>query len=192
MIPLWLKLVWTLPTLAILIVYWRSYGPGNLLWFSDIALLLSIPAMWLESPLLAATAAVLVLVPEIAWNTGFFGRLLTGRRLGGIVDYMFDPDRPRLLRALSLFHVPLPLILVWLVWQLGYDARALPLAIVLTWLVIPATRLLTRPERNVNWAFGPVRHRELVHPVLFIGFLMLAIPLLFHLPAHLILERLFG
>ncbi len=192
MIPLWLKIVWTLPALAILVVYWRNYGPGNLLWFSDIALLLSIPAVWLEIPLLAGVAAVLVLVPELAWNLGYFGRLLTGRRLGGIVDYMFEPERPGFLKALSLFHVPLPLFLIWMVWLLGYDARALPLAVVLTWLVIPASRLLTRPERNVNWAFGPVRHRKLVHPVLFVGFLMLAIPILFHVPAHLIFDHLFG
>jgi hypothetical protein len=192
MIPLWLKLAWTLPAVAIIVVYWRRYGPGNLLWFSDIALILSIPAVWLESAVLAGAAAVLVLVPEVAWNIGFFGRLLTGRRLGGIVDYMFEPDRPRLLKALSLFHVPLPLFLVWLVWQLGYDARALPLAIALTWLVIPVTRLVTRPERNVNWVFGPPRHRELLHPVLFVGFLMLAMPLLFHLPAHLLLDHAFG
>ncbi len=192
MLPLWLKLVWTLPAFTILVVYWRQYGPGNLLWFSDIALILSIPALWLESPLLAGVAAVLVLVPELVWNVAFFCRLTTGRRLGGIVDYMFEPDRPRFLRALSLFHVPLPLLLLWLVWQLGYDARALPLAVVLTWLLMPATRLLTRPERNVNWVHGLPQHRDTVHPVVFVGILMLAIPLVFHLPAHLLLSHLFA
>ena len=192
MFPLWLKLAWTLPAVVILAVYWRYYGAGNLLWFSDIALILSIPALWLESPLLAGAAAVLVLIPDLAWNIGFFGRLLTGRRLGGIVDYMFEPDRPRFLKALSLFHVPLPLFLAWLVWQLGYDARALPFAVMLTWLAIPTARLLTRPERNVNWVFGPPQYRKRVHPVLFPGFLMLSIPLLFHVPTHLVLLRYFG
>jgi hypothetical protein len=34
--------------------YWRQYGPGNFLWFSDVALLASVPALWFESPLIAS------------------------------------------------------------------------------------------------------------------------------------------
>jgi hypothetical protein len=192
MFPVWLKLAWTLSALAIVIVYWRSYGAGNLLWFSDVSLVLTVPALWLESALLAGTAALLALVPGIAWNIGFFGRLVSGRRMGGIVDYMFDPQRPLHLRAISLFHLPLPVLLLWMVARLGYDQRALPLAVAIGTAVLLFSRLLTRPERNVNWVFGPVQQRKLVHPLIFLGFLMLAIPVLFHLPAHLLLQHWFG
>lgn len=37
---------------------------------------------------------------------------------------MFEASPPRYLRALSLFHVPLPIGLLWLVTRLGYDRRA--------------------------------------------------------------------
>jgi len=37
----------------------------------------------------------------------FFTRLLTGLRLGGLLDYMFDRTRPVWLRALSLFSYPI-------------------------------------------------------------------------------------
>jgi hypothetical protein len=51
--------------------YARQYGPGNFLWFSDVALLTSVPALWLESPLLASTQAMSVLVPESFWFVDF-------------------------------------------------------------------------------------------------------------------------
>src|SRR5262249_40872039 len=50
----------------------------NFLWFSDIALLVTMPALWLESPLLASMMAVAVTLPELAWNLDFFVRLTTG------------------------------------------------------------------------------------------------------------------
>lgn len=194
MIPLWLKIIYTVAALGILTVYWFRYGPGNYLWFSDIALIMLIPALWLESGLLAGMMAVGVLAPEALWNLSFFTRLLTGIRITGIADYMFEPDRPVFLKALSLFHVPLPIILVWMVWTLGYDPLALPAMTVLTWIVLPLTYALTRPEKNVNWVHGPggegVRQKWM-HPLAWVGLLMLALPLLFYLPTHLLLDLLF-
>ena len=57
MIPLWLKITYTLFVSSVVPVYWRRYGPANFLWFSDIALLVTVPALWLESPLLASMMA---------------------------------------------------------------------------------------------------------------------------------------
>ena len=37
-IPLWLKVACTLFICILVPVYWIQYGPGNFLWFSDIAL----------------------------------------------------------------------------------------------------------------------------------------------------------
>ena len=63
-IPLWLKALYTAFVAAIVPVYARQYGWRNFLWFSDIALLLTTPALWLERPLLASMQAVSVTVPE--------------------------------------------------------------------------------------------------------------------------------
>lgn len=38
MIPIWLKLAYTLFVCALVPIYWRQYGPANFLWFSDVAL----------------------------------------------------------------------------------------------------------------------------------------------------------
>jgi hypothetical protein len=42
LIPLWLKIAYTLFVCILVQVYWRQYGPANFLWFSDIALLVTV------------------------------------------------------------------------------------------------------------------------------------------------------
>ncbi len=42
-----------------------------------------------------------------------------------MTDYMFKHENSLFLRGLSLFHGWLPFLLVYLVWKLGYDRRAL-------------------------------------------------------------------
>ena len=115
MIPLWIKIAYTLFVAVTVVVYSVKYSLGNFLWFSDIALLTSVPALWLESSLLASMIAVGIVLPEVLWNVSFFGQLLTGRRITGLTDYMFDPRKPLYLRALSLFHVFLPVMLLWMI-----------------------------------------------------------------------------
>jgi hypothetical protein len=132
-------------------------------------------------------------LPELGWNLDFFGRLLTGRHLLGLSDYMFDSRRPRGLRALSLFHVGLPALLLWLVMRLGYDRRALVAQSVVAWIVLPLTYWLTEPADNVNWVHGPgATPQTLLSPRVYLGLLMLAFPLVFYLPVHLLLDALFG
>src|SRR2546423_10095990 len=88
-IPLWLKIAYTLLICLIVPVYWREYGPANFLWFSDLALLLTLPALWFESRLLASMMAVSVLLLDLTWNVDFFTRLLTGAQLTPLSRYMF-------------------------------------------------------------------------------------------------------
>src|SRR5690606_7527539 len=144
--------------------------------------------LWLESSLLASMMTVAVLLPEIVWNISYFGQLATGKRLIGLADYMFDASKPRYLRGLSLFHVVLPPLLVWMVAVLGYDSRALWAQTLLAWIVLPLSYWLTDRETNINWVhgfFGKAQSR--VHPLLYLGFLMLGFPLLVYLPTHFLL-----
>ncbi len=96
-----------------------------------------------------------VVLPEMVWNLDFFARLVTGRALLGLAEYMFDPSRPRYLRGLSLFHVALPVLLVWALARLGYDPRALALQTVLGTVLLILCYTLTNPAENINWVFGP-------------------------------------
>jgi hypothetical protein len=178
-IPLWFKIGYTLFVLYVMAVWWKHYTWRNFLWFSDIAFIGAVPAMWLGSAPLASVLAVAVLLPELLWNLDFLGRLTLRRRITGLTDYMFEPQRPKLLRGLSLFHVPLPLVLLWLIGAYGYDTRVgLPGAILMAALVLPWSRRVSTPERNINWTYGlgghPVRLRGRVFvPLLFAGFVLL-------------------
>jgi len=193
MIPLWIKIAYTLFAVITVAVYAVKYPPGNFLWFSDIALVLTVPALWLESGLLASMMAIGVLLPEALWNIGYFGRLLTGKRLAGLTDYMFDVHKPRYLRALSLFHVFLPVLLLWMVGRLGYEPQALMAQTALAWIVLPLTYLLTDPSLNVNWVFGPDSgQRKRLPALIHLGLLMIGFPVLVYLPTHVLLQALFG
>jgi hypothetical protein len=193
MIPLWIKIAYTLFVVVTVAVYSVKYPLGNFLWFSDIALLMTVPALWLESSLLASMIAVGIILPEALWNVGFFGQLLTGRRITGLTDYMFDPQKPLYLRALSLFHVFLPVLLLWMIDLLGYAPAAWIAQTALAWVVLPLTYFFTDPGENVNWVFGPgAKPQQRMPPPVYLGLLMIGFPLLVYLPAHVLLQRLFS
>jgi hypothetical protein len=191
-IPLWLKVAYSLLVCLIVPVYLKHYGRANFLWFSDVALLARVPALWTGSGLLASMMALAVTLPELAWNVDFFGRLLTGRRLLGLADYMFDERRKRFVRALSLFHVVLPALVVWTVLRLGYDPRALPAQTVASELLLILSYLLTDPSKNVNWVYGPgARPQTRISPLAYLGCVMVFFPVVVYWPTHLLFKRLF-
>jgi hypothetical protein len=193
LIPLWLKIAYTVFVLITVSVYVFKYPLGNFLWFSDIALFVAAIALWLESALLVSMMAVGTLLPELMWNVSFFGQLLSGRHVTGLTDYMFEAHRPLYVRALSLFHVILPALLLWLLARLGYDPRALAAQTVLAWVVLVLTYWLTEPKDNVNWVFGwGARPQRRLPPLVYLALLMAGFPLVIHLPTHLLLQRLFG
>ena len=192
-IALWLKLTYSIFVAWVIPIYWKQYGPANYLWFSDVALILLVPALWLESKLFFSALAVSVVLLELLWNVDFFVRLLTRSQLVGLSDYMFDSTISRSIRALSLFHVFLPAILIWYVYRLGYDSRAFLVQTFSAWVVLLLSFFLTKPKDNINWVYGfgkkpQTRLPKVIHLLL----LMLGLPVLVYLPSHLVLKRLFG
>lgn len=191
-IPRGLKITQTAFVAVLVPVYWRQYGPGNFLWFSDVALLGSVPALWLESPLLASTYAVGVLIPETIWLVDFGTGLLRGRTPIGLASYMFDRRIPRFIRGLSLFHVWLTPVLLLIVSRRGYHRRAFAYAAVLTGVLLLASWRLTNPKENVNWVYSWREQIRSPHARAgYVLFLMAAMPLLLQWPVHLLLTRVF-
>jgi hypothetical protein len=193
LVPVWIKLAYTLFLCVLVPVYWLHWGPRNFLWFSDIALIVTAVALWRESSLLAGMMTLAIALPELAWNVDFFGRLLTGRSFLGLAGYMFDTTKPLGLRALSLFHVVLPVVLVWLVHRLGYDRRAWAFQTAVALVVLPATYWLTDPKDNVNWVYGPGgKPQTWISPPVYLALVMVFFPLVIYLPTHFLLSALFG
>jgi len=193
-ISLWVKIPYTLFVMIMIPVYWIKNGPANFLWGSDIALFVTLIALWLESRLLVSMMAVGMLVPELAWNIDFFGRLFFGIDAvpGPGTTYMFDADKSIWIRVISLFHVFLPFVIVWFVRRVGYEERAIAWQVLFLWIILPISYVVGGPEENLNWTygFGSEPQTWLPEPM-YVGFLMIFFPVCIFLPTHILLKRLF-
>jgi hypothetical protein len=177
--------------------YWMTYSPWNFLFFCDLALLLTLPALWLESPLLMSLPAVGIILPQVLWVADF----LSGARIVGMTSYMFDPGQPLFARGLSGFHGWLPFLLAWAVWRLGYDRRALPIwtaiataVLLVSFFLAPAPPApVDRPNLavNLNYVHGLSyeKPQTWMAPGLWLTLLLVGTPALLFLPAHLVLSR---
>jgi len=190
--PLWFKLAYTGFVAVLVPFYAAGYGMANFLWFSNIALLSTVAAIWLRLPLLASMQLVSVGVLELIWTVDVLAGLVRGgESLIGLTDYMFDAQIDLHLRLLSLYHLFIPWVLLWLVWRLGYDGRAWWAQTLLAWAVLLLCFFATDPEHNINWTFGPGGAAQDAIPAwLYLLLLMAAYPLVVYLPTHMLAQRL--
>jgi hypothetical protein len=85
---------------------------------------------------------------------------------------------------------PVPALLVWMIYKLRYDRRALAAQTLFCWLVLLVCVLFTDPALNINCVLGPGTQRQTFIPAwLYFGILMIYVPLAFYLPIHLLLRR---
>lgn len=202
-LPLWLKILYSAFVAVLVPHYWQAYGPTNFLYFCDIALLLTVAALWWESALLASASAVGILLPQCLWMADFL-TALAGWPLTGMTGYMFNDAIPLFARFLSFFHFWLPILLVWLVMRLGYDRRALPLwtavawaAMWISWLFLPAPPAPvdnTALPVNVNYVYGmnDQAPQGWMPGWAWFGLLLVALPVLIYLPTHYVLARIWA
>ncbi len=197
------KVLYTAFLCVLIPVYLRSYGHTNFLYFCDIALLLTLAGVWLDSPLLVSMPAVGILIPQVLWIVDFIAGLAGFHPLH-IAEYMFDADKSLFLRGLSLFHGWLPLLLVWLVRRLGYDRRALVVWTLLAWALMLVCYFLmpapgSHPEDgnipvNINYVFGmsDAKAQTWMAPGLYFSMLMVVLPVAIFWPTHWLLGRWCG
>lgn len=140
----WLA-VW-LPT------YLVEYGWHSFLAFCDVAVVVTVIGLWRGSALLLSSQAIASLLVDLAWCVDVSGALLTGRHLIGGTEYMWDPAIPAWIRALSLFHVVMPPLLLWALRQTGYEPRGLHLQAAVAAVLLPLTHVIVGPEVNLNYS----------------------------------------
>jgi hypothetical protein len=142
--------------------------------------------------------AVGILAPQMLWLADFFANL-AGVQLTGMTDYMFDAAKPLFLRSLSLFHGWLPLLLLFLVWKLGYNRRAFPawsaLAVVLLavcYFFMPGPM----PDAgnaavNINYVYGmsETEPQAWMPAWAWLSLLMVGLPAVMFAPVHLMLAK---
>ena len=197
-VPLWLKFAYTAFVMVLVPVYWHYYGPTNFLYFCDVALLLTLVGLWLDSALLVSMCAVGILGSQTLWVIDFMLNIF-GIKLTGLTDYMFMADHSLFLRGLSLFHGWLPFLLVYLVWRLGYDGRGLPAWTVLAWALILICFFFMPPPRpdpglepvNIDYVYGfsDTEAQHWMPAGVWVVGLMILKPLLLYVPVHFLLRR---
>ena len=183
----WAALLWLViwfPTYAVV------YGFGNFVHLCDVAVVLTCVGLWRGSPLLLSMQALNILI-DLAWDLDLAWRLATGRHLLGGTEYMWDPKYALGVRLLSLFHLALPVVLLWAIRRVGYDRRALAFQSVLGLVLIAAARALG-PEVNVNYAWSdPFFHRSWGPAATHVGLIFAGLVAVVYLPTHAVLSRLY-
>jgi hypothetical protein len=199
-IPLCFKLAYSAFVAIVVPYYWITYTPWNFLYFCDVALLMTLVGLWMESALWISIPTVGIVLPQMLWIVDFFGHFLFGLQLTGMTNYMFDSHIPFFVRGMSSFHGWLPFVLLWLVWRLGYDRRALRLQIILTIGMLlacvffgpkpPASAAHPSWAVNINYVFGldDLRPQNLMPPGLWLLLLMASLVVLY-ISSHLLLRR---
>jgi hypothetical protein len=171
--------------------YLWQYGWHVFLNLCDIAVILTCVGLWTGNPLLLSSQAVASLVVDLAWDLDLFVRAVTGRHLIGGTEYMWDSKWPVWLRALSLFHVMLPPVLIGALRRTGYDRRAWRTQAALALLVMIASRLTLGPAENQNFTWrDPFLGRSWGPAAVHVGLTWALLVGAIYGPTHALLARL--
>ncbi len=208
LVPLWLKIAYTAFMAVLIPVYLKNYGPTNFLYFCDVVAIMTILAIWIESPLLLSAALVGSFLPQMLWVVDFFCEI-AGFRLTGMTSYMFQP--PFFLRFLSFFHFWLVFLLIFLVWRVGYDKRGLALWSAIMWALLTVCYVWMPPPSpsvdtvtgqtlrdpnvpvNINYVFniqGDEEPQRWMDQDLYLAVYMLILMAGIYLPTHLLFQWL--
>jgi hypothetical protein len=177
-------------------------GVPSLFWFCNIALFVATAGVVAERPLLVSMAAVGVLVIQALWIVDL---LLSTVNLSPVrmTGYMLSDDVTSIKKGLSLFHAWMPPVLAYVLWKIGYDSRGLLywtvlmcLLLLMSYLFLPAPPApADQPTLsvNVNYVYGlnMSAPQQRMPALAWLLGMMAFMPLVFFLPAHLLLMRLF-
>jgi len=193
-VPLWLKIGYTAWFAAWLPVYWIHHGAANFLWLCDVAVFLTLIALWSESRILVSSQLLATLVVGIGWTLDLAGGIALGVHPIGGTEYMLDAEQHLVVRLFSLFHLFLPPLLLYAATRVGYDGRrGLLLQTLIATLVLLASYLVTDDKRNLNWVLGPFGEPQtLLAPGLYLLVVVVAYPLLLFLPGHALVRLFLG
>jgi hypothetical protein len=143
----WIAVLWLVIWIP---AYLWTWGWRNFLLLCDLAVLLSALGIWRSSSLLLSSQAVSTLLVGLAWGLDLVYRGLSGHHLIGGTEYFWDSQYPLGTRLLSLYHLLLPLLLLWCLRRLRYHPRAWRFQCLLAALVLVLSRLIA-PGWNLNF-----------------------------------------
>jgi hypothetical protein len=182
----WGAVVWLVVWIP---AYWRTWGAVNFLHFCDITVVLACAGLFFENRLLISSQAVASLLVDTVWIADVFWKIVFGRYLISGTEYMFDAHYALWVRLLSLFHIAMPVALLWALRRNGYDRRGWILQSGIVLVALIASRF-TNPALNVNYAFSdPFFHRQLGPPLTHVLAVFAFMVFVVYLPTHFALKK---
>ncbi len=182
-----LWLLFYLPTYA------SAYGVAHFLQLCDLTLLLSCIGFLTGSRLLLDAQTLSAPGIGLLWLFDVTRTALTGYTLHGGTDYLWDTSIPILARALSTFHLFLPVLLLIGLHRWGYDRRALVLQSLIAGAAIAVSTTGFPGQANLNYVqYWPGGGRMTGVPgaqALTTWFLLCGC---IYAPSHLLCQKWFG
>jgi len=152
----WFAVLWLLVWLPVNVYAW---GWQNMMHFCDVGAIIACIGVCRQDSLFVSSQAVSSLFVGVLWSLDIAWRLAAGHHLFGGTEYMWDARYPLWIRLMSLFHVWLPLLLLWAMRKMGYDRRALAIQTAIAAVLLIFSRFLPA-ALNMNYAFqDPLLHR---------------------------------
>lgn len=184
----WVVVAWFAAWLP---AYWYYWGWRNFLQLCDIAVFVAVAGFWLGSSLLLSSQAVGFQVIALFWAADVVWRVLTGAHLIGGTEYLWDARYPLWLRLLSLYHLVLPVLLLWSLRRVGYDARGWKLQAAIAAAAMIAARVLA-PGLNYNMVErDPLLGRTWGPAPVHIAFIWVVLTAVVYFPTHMLLRWCF-
>jgi hypothetical protein len=187
-VPISLKILWTAWLLVWAPVYWKQYGAQNFLYFCDIGNVLIAIGLWSESRLILSWQAVSLLVFQSLYAIDLLGAFVSGHHAFGGTEYMFDPKIPLLVRALGLYHLVVPPLLLLALRRVGFDSNAWKWATLEAWIAVPIN-FFWRRAYNVNFARGVGREQHVMPMWLYLISYLVLVPLVIYWPTQFLLKE---
>jgi hypothetical protein len=180
----WAGLLWVVVWVP---AYWRVWGWPNFLHLCDIAVILTCIGLWRGSAVLLSSQAISSILPDLLWCLDAGGRLLFSRHLFGGTEYMWDARFPLGVRLLSLFHIFVPVLLVWSLGRVGYDRRSWLLQSAIATVLLVVSRFFD-PALNINYAFrDPLLNRSWGPAPAHLALMLIGLIAVFYWPTHVAL-----
>ena len=193
-IPIAVKLIYSAFVVVLVPYYWVTYSPWNFLFFCDLGCRSAAVAL-LDGGSVAGEPAH----GGLGSCRSSVGTRLPDRGADHGDDQLHVRPQAAVVRAgpVPSFHGRLPFLLLWMVWRLGYDRRALLGWTLMTWAVLLVSFFLAPPPPapaenpklavNLNYVHGLSydKPQTVMSPVLWLGIMMVGFPLVLYLPTHL-------
>jgi hypothetical protein len=174
--------------ILIAIAWCRRYDPRQLLWFCDIAVLLTALGLLFRSRMLIMAQLTAIVFYHAVWNIDFWSILVFSKSPIGSASYMFYADLGLVEKSLSLFtHVFIIPVALFGVYILDAPQRAWLIQWAQTFLILLLTYFLTFPEENINRVFGleiigisPAS----INPIFYYALMIMLPPFMIYLPTN--------